>query len=144
MMGGMNHRALRTALGIALIVLATACTKEPSGQATAPGQADNPPASVAIPAVVPADTSGGTGDVPAAPAGQGAAALATVLRPWKGDLDGMIQRRVIRVLTTYSKTGYFVDKGTQRGLVYESFRLFEDDLNKKLENKHIRVQRAPP
>jgi membrane-bound lytic murein transglycosylase MltF len=61
-------------------------------------------------------------------------------RKWTGDLDGMIQRRQIRVLTAYSKTNYFVDKGTQRGLVYDSFRLFEDDLNKKLKNKHMRVE----
>ena len=29
------------------------------------------------------------------------------IQPWTGDLDGMIQRRVIRVLTVYSKTFYF-------------------------------------
>src|SRR5262245_19346492 len=58
---------------------------------------------------------------------------------WTGDLDGMLQRRVIRVLTTYSKTNYFVDRGTQRGAVYDGFQLFEADLNKKLENKNIRV-----
>jgi membrane-bound lytic murein transglycosylase MltF len=58
---------------------------------------------------------------------------------WTGDLDGMIKRRFIRVLVTYSKTNYFVDRGTQRGLTYDSFRLFEDDLNKKLKNKKIQV-----
>ena len=56
-----------------------------------------------------------------------------------GDFDEMIQRRLIRVLVTYSKTHYFVDRGTQRGLTYEAFRLFEDDLNKKLKKKHILV-----
>jgi len=56
-----------------------------------------------------------------------------------GDFDGMIKRRLIRVLVTYSKTHYFVDKGTQRGVTYEAFRLFEDDLNKSLKRKHIRV-----
>jgi len=45
----------------------------------------------------------------------------------------MIQRRVIRILVTYSKTHYFVDKATQRGLSYDFGRLFEDDLNKKLK-----------
>jgi membrane-bound lytic murein transglycosylase MltF len=58
---------------------------------------------------------------------------------WTGDLDGMIQRRIIRVLVTYSKTHYFVDKGTQRGLTYEFGRMFEDDLNKNLKKKHLRV-----
>jgi membrane-bound lytic murein transglycosylase MltF len=61
------------------------------------------------------------------------------MRKWTGDLDGMIERRVVRVLTTYSKTSYFVDRGTQRGLIYEAFRLFEDDLNKRLRNQNVRV-----
>jgi len=65
---------------------------------------------------------------------------AQALAPWKGDLDGMIERRLIRVLTTYSKTHFFIDQGTQRGLVPDAFKLFEDDLNKRLKNKHLRVQ----
>jgi hypothetical protein len=51
--------------------------------------------------------------------------------PWTGDLDGMVERRIIRVLTVNSKTFYFHDKGTQRGTVVDFFRLFEDELNKK-------------
>ena len=65
--------------------------------------------------------------------------LALPNEKWKGDLDGMIKRRMIRVLVVYSKTFFFLDKGTQRGTTYEAFRKFEDDLNKKLKNKHIRV-----
>src|SRR5688572_24572692 len=37
-------------------------------------------------------------------------------QPWSGDLDKMIERRVIRVLVPYSKMFYFIDAGTQRGL----------------------------
>src|SRR5262249_11444587 len=66
-------------------------------------------------------------------------AAATALAKWTGDLDGMIERRYIRVLTTYSKTMFFIDQGTQRGLIPDTFKLFEDDLNKKLANKHVRV-----
>jgi membrane-bound lytic murein transglycosylase MltF len=65
---------------------------------------------------------------------------AVALAKWTGDLDGMVERRIIRVLTTYSKTQYFIDQGTPRGLVPDAFKLFEDDLNKKLKNKHLRVQ----
>jgi membrane-bound lytic murein transglycosylase MltF len=143
--GAMRHRAFSIAIGITLTMLAAACTKNspepaaPPHQAgepvSSPQQVGTPPASVEI----PADASSGTGDAPAAPP-EPQVARDGILRPWKGDLDGMIQRRVIRVLTTYSKTGYFVDRGTQRGLVYESLRLFEDDLNKKLKNKNIRLQ----
>jgi len=63
-----------------------------------------------------------------------------IQNPWTGDLDGMLQRRMIRVLTVYSRTFYFTDKGTQRGLTYEIFHQFEDDLNKKLAKKHLKIR----
>lgn len=62
-----------------------------------------------------------------------------LLKPWTGDLDGMIERRLVRVLVTYSKTHYFVDKGTQRGISYDFGKLFEDELNQKLKLKTLRV-----
>ena len=67
------------------------------------------------------------------------------MKPWTGDMDGMIERRFIRILTVYSKTFYFVDKGVQRGSTYDIARLFVDDLNKKLakdkalKQKHLKV-----
>jgi membrane-bound lytic murein transglycosylase MltF len=69
-----------------------------------------------------------------------------IMKPWTGDLDGMIERQIIRVLTVYSKTFYFVDKGVQRGGVADGFRIFEEDLNKKLaqqqklKQKHLKVR----
>jgi len=50
---------------------------------------------------------------------------------WTWDFDGMWKRRMMRVLVPYSKTLYFVDKGQPRGIAYDAFKLFEDDLNKK-------------
>ena len=72
-----------------------------------------------------------------APGGTLTIDLATMRKPWTGDLDGMLDRRVIRVLTVNSKTFYFIDKGVQRGIVVDYFRVFESELNKKLaaENK---------
>lgn len=63
-----------------------------------------------------------------------------IQQPWTGDLDGMLKRRVIRVLTVYSKAFYFTDRFAQRGITYEIFHLFEQELNKKLAKKHLRVQ----
>jgi len=60
-------------------------------------------------------------------------------KKWTGDLDGMIKRRYIRALVPFTKTLYFIDRGTQRGLAYEALRLFEDDLNKALKKKNVRV-----
>jgi membrane-bound lytic murein transglycosylase MltF len=53
-------------------------------------------------------------------------------QPWKGDFDGMVERRHIRALVTYSNTYYFLDGPRQRGVAYEAFSLFEDWLNKEL------------
>jgi membrane-bound lytic murein transglycosylase MltF len=67
------------------------------------------------------------------------AATPAVLKPWTGDLDGMIQRRAIRILVPYSRTHYFVDKGVPRGIAYEMGRKLEDDLNARLKTGHLRV-----
>ena len=66
------------------------------------------------------------------------AALPPVLQPWTGDWDGIVKRRALRVLVVYSRTFYFVDKGVQRGLTYEAFKGFEDDINKKLKTKALK------
>jgi membrane-bound lytic murein transglycosylase MltF len=59
---------------------------------------------------------------------------------WSGDLDGMIERRQVRVLVPYSRTFYFIDeRGSQRGLAYEFMEAFEDFLNDKLGRGHQRV-----
>jgi membrane-bound lytic murein transglycosylase MltF len=62
-----------------------------------------------------------------------------VIQKWTGDLDGMIKRRRIRVLTTYSKTHYFIDKGQQRGVAYDAFKEFETVLNKKYKTGKLPV-----
>ncbi len=86
-------------------------------------------------AAVPSATS-----EPAASSGQEDYRLPNVAkRKWVGDLDGMIKRRQIRIITAYSKTFYFVDRGVQRGLAYDVGQLLETDLHKKLKTKNIRV-----
>lgn len=60
---------------------------------------------------------------------------------WKGDLDDMVKRRVVRILIPYNKTLYFLDKdGQQRGLMYDMMTAFEQDLNKQVAVKHLKVQ----
>ncbi len=54
-----------------------------------------------------------------------------IARPYTGDFDGMVKRRLIRVLTPYSKTNYFIDKGVQRGTAYEGAVKLEEEINKK-------------
>jgi membrane-bound lytic murein transglycosylase MltF len=72
------------------------------------------------------------------PAGD-TATLEFANKPWTGDLDGMHQRRIIRVLVPYSRTFYFIDGATQRGIIYEYMRQFEDVYNAKAKTGHLKV-----
>ncbi|HUH95454.1 MAG TPA: transporter substrate-binding domain-containing protein, partial [Casimicrobiaceae bacterium] len=50
---------------------------------------------------------------------------------WKGDFNGMLDRRAIRVLVPYSRTLYFNDKGRERGVTADFVRDFERYVNEK-------------
>jgi len=67
----------------------------------------------------------------AAPASAPQRALPTEAREWKGDFDGMLERRHIRVLVPYSRTLFYNDKGRERGITAECARAFQQYLNKK-------------
>jgi membrane-bound lytic murein transglycosylase MltF len=60
---------------------------------------------------------------------------------WKGDLDEITRRRVLRMLVVYSKTFYFFDKAQQHGLTYDMGVLLEKALNStnKDRTRPIRV-----
>jgi membrane-bound lytic murein transglycosylase MltF len=78
---------------------------------------------------------------PAVPAQQAAKpagalrALPTEIPPWKGDFDGLVERREIRVLVPYSRTLYYNDKGRERGVVADTVRDFEQYINRKYAKK---------
>jgi len=61
-------------------------------------------------------------------------------KPWTGDFDGMLERRMIRVLIPYSRTLYYNDQGRERGITVELVRDFEQYLN----NKHAKTLRKRP
>ena len=62
-----------------------------------------------------------------------------VLKPFTGDFDEMVKRRLVRVGLTYNRTFYFVDRGVQRGIAYEYGKLMEDRINERLKTGHIKV-----
>ena len=120
-MVGVNRTVLRIA-ALAAMVSAHAALAQ-AGQAPAPGK---PPA--------------------AAPASPMKMSQTVILKPWTGDFDGMAKRRLIRILTPYSKTSYFVDKGVQRGVVYDAGVKLESLLNLKLKTtnaNHLHVAFVP-
>ncbi len=52
-------------------------------------------------------------------------------KPWFGDFDKLLERRMIRVLVPYSRSLYYTDKGRERGLTAELVRDFEQYVNRK-------------
>ena len=62
-------------------------------------------------------------------------------QPWKGDLGGMIERRMIRVLVVPSRTHYWLELGKHSGIEYELTRAFEKWLQK--HNRGLRSHQRP-
>ena len=60
-------------------------------------------------------------------------------KPWIGDFDQMAEKRQIRVLVTYSKTFYFLDRGEQRGITYDLLEEFEKYVNQKIKAKTLKI-----
>ncbi len=65
--------------------------------------------------------------------------IATLIEPWTGGLDGMIERRVVRFLTVHNPMYYSLNGAEQRGIVYEAATRFEQFLNKRLGRGKLRV-----
>jgi membrane-bound lytic murein transglycosylase MltF len=135
-----RRRGVESLAAVLVLAASCGCNSEPakpqSGQRAA---APSPPS--AAPAAAPAASAQAPETREAAPAPSDAV-IAAALAPWMGDLDGMVARRYIRVLVTFSKTNYFLDRGAQNGVTYDAGKLFEDFLNQRLRSKNIRVQLA--
>jgi len=57
-----------------------------------------------------------------------AAEILRLTEVWTGDFDGKSERRFIRALVPFSRTFYYLDRGVQKGLAFESLREFEAQL----------------
>lgn len=88
---------------------------------------------IAVPSLVCGQTAAGkAADAASKPAASAQPRkLDLQIRPHVDDFDQMLERRVIRVNVPYSRTLYFVDKGTERGISAGMVRDFERWLNKK-------------
>ena len=65
--------------------------------------------------------------------------------PWTGDLDGMVKRRLVRLLVVPSRTDYYLDHGEPKGVTAEYAREFERRLNRRFQigARPIRVVFVP-
>jgi membrane-bound lytic murein transglycosylase MltF len=60
-------------------------------------------------------------------------------KKFTGDFGEMAKARVVRALVPYSKTFYFLDRGTAKGASHDLLKEFEKALNKKQKNKHLKT-----
>jgi membrane-bound lytic murein transglycosylase MltF len=109
----------------ALALALTGCgSREPEPAPAAPPTSAEPAAGTAPVADLPSPAPAGT---------------------WTGDLNGMTERRVVRMLVINSKTSYFLDNAQQRGATYDMGMEFEKWLNRgnKDRARPIRVVFIP-
>jgi membrane-bound lytic murein transglycosylase MltF len=112
-------------------------TAGPAGSQSLPVARDDPGSDVIVP------------DVARAPSVDGSKVMASAWQlladrfpaergTYRGDLDVMLKKGAVRVLTAYSKTDFFVDKGRGGGVTFEYMQAFEDLLQKQQGAKQPR------
>jgi len=111
---------------LGLVVVLPACNRaeEPSPSAT----------SAAVAAAMEGEPPEPAPEPTPLPAG-----IAPLLKPFTGDFDGMVERRLIRVLTVQNPVLYFVDRGREAGITYETVKAFEKHVNALLGNELVAV-----
>jgi len=69
--------------------------------------------------------------------------FAVLTAPWTGDLDGMIERRMIRTLVVSGGPQFFYYQGRPRGMVTELLGRLQKDLNAELDRGLDQVEIVP-
>jgi membrane-bound lytic murein transglycosylase MltF len=101
----------------------------PPAAATAAQGAPATAAAAAPPVELSVETAAPSVTDAAQPAG--ARQLSLAIKPWAGDFQAMLERKVIRFLVPYGRTLYFNDKGAERGITVDTVRDFERYINQK-------------
>ena len=137
----MKRLAIRCAPALLLFALAACGSSEGNGQDVEP-QAGDATAQSSEPApAVNEKTPDRRDQVLAAPTVGDLLPepMEVVWRTWLGDFNGMVERRVIRVVVPYGGYQFYYDGGMPKGAVYELLRVFEEKINRDLERRHVRV-----
>ena len=117
--------AVATGLAALLSLCVLACS---SGTSPEQPQAPAPPKDTAAQPEAPTTPD----KAPAQPAVSGDEDLPPIVKtPWKGDLDEMAKRRVVRVLVPFRRPEFFYMEGRPAGILQEAFQELEKVLNEK-------------
>ncbi len=125
----------RVAMIVAQLLLLTGCEPDVSLQSPQPDVAVEQAAHGATAAEPNAAHEAGVEEIPASTGPtledlESQLGLKVIARPWTGDLPGMMERRMIRVLTVYGLGRYYYQDGREQGFAVESMKGFEEAINK--------------
>jgi len=137
----MRYSAIRL-LAVCLFAALTGACSSPEKPAADAAKAPAPAAPAAPPAATPPPAQAGvpSDEAPLPEESTLPEPMRQMMdKPFSGDFDDMIKRRLIRVGVTFNRTFYFVDKGAPRGLAYEYCTLYEEALNKRLNTGNLKV-----
>ena len=141
----MRIRAHLLPVGLALVALA--CGGGPPSDSGAPATPATPATTAPPASAGPGAATAASPDEPLPEVGSPYDALPAAARglldqPFTGDLDEMVKRRVIRAGVTFNRTHYFIDRGQQRGMAYESLTSFEEAINAQFKTGNLKVHIA--
>ena len=120
----------RLAIACLAGLLASACGGKEEADPAGPS-ASTPATAAATPEAGVADEAPEATDLPTD--------IAPFLQPWKGDFDGMVERRLVRILTVLNPVLYYVDKGREVGITFEMAKAFEAHVNKAAGNPKQKI-----
>jgi len=129
-------------LAVCLLAALTGACSSPEKPAADSAKAPAPAAATAPPGTTAPPTQAGapSDEAPLPEESLLPEALRSMMdKPFTGDFEEMVKRRLIRVGVTFNRTFYFVDKGAPRGLAYEYCTLYEEALNKRLNTGNLKV-----
>jgi membrane-bound lytic murein transglycosylase MltF len=132
-------------LTAAAVAAAASCSR--AGSAPPSSAAQGEPAAAASAPATPAAAPAPPGEAPLADAPSPYDALPPGVRslldkPFTGDLDEMVEHRLIRAGVVFNRTQYFIDRGVQRGISYDAITLFEEELNARLKTGKLKINVA--
>ena len=64
---------------------------------------------------------------------------AHLAEPYHEDLDDLLHRKYIRILTTYNRTNFFLARGKPRGFEYALLKEYQKSLNKKITRRELQI-----
>ena len=85
-----------------------------------------------LPGYIAADENPSAGDILPMP-------FRVIWEPWRGDFDGMIERRVIRAVVPFGGYQFYYVDGLPKGAAYDLLQRLEEYVNEELGRRNIKV-----